>query len=144
VEVNYNAGRKIETWQPKAISLYEFPLFPNLKGFASSNLAVMRLIDNIRFIDAKFLQIVDLHQSISTYPHSIIDDAEGGISLKARPTHLGTYKFESEALVFQMRHCIDTLCRLTELLVDNKRVNHRGSFTCDNIGVLFSTQKKVV
>lgn len=141
-EINYDAGRVMATWQPKAISRTDFPPYPDLIRLTASTIVVMRLVDNIRFIDMTFQRLVDLHSSFSTGASSPIEDMAGGSSLRARPTLFGRYKFESEALVFQIRHCLDTLCRLTELLVDSDRVNEAKCFRCDNVGSLFGSQKK--
>ncbi|TNE65327.1 MAG: hypothetical protein EP336_12955 [Rhodobacteraceae bacterium] len=137
-EVNYDAGRKAETYKPKVIALNDFPDYPSLHHLANSCLVVMRLVDNVRFVDAKFQQLLRMDFSPV---ENIIDDAAGGVTLCAKPTSFGTYKFESEALVFQMRHCLDTLCRLTELLCDAERVNREKRFRCDSVGALFGTQK---
>ncbi|WP_460275502.1 hypothetical protein [Celeribacter sp. ULVN23_4] len=138
-EVNYDAGRKAETYRPKMIGLRDFPSYPDLERLANSGLVVLRLIDNIRFIDAKFQQLLRMNFSPV---ENIFDDAAGGVTLCAKPTSFGAYKFESEALVFQMRHCLDTLCRLTELLCDAERVNREKRFRCDNVGALFGKYKK--
>ncbi len=142
VEINFDAGREASTWEPKAISHRDFPVYPNVFRLAASPVVVFRLVDNIRYIDAKFQHIVNFHsENLSRMQSSVIDRADGGASLCAKPTALGMYKLESEALIFQMRHCLDTLCRLTELLVDADKVNEERSFRCDFVGTLFSNKK---
>ncbi len=141
-EVNYDAGRPLTTWQPKAISFRDFPTYPDLHRLTASILVVNRLVDNTRFIDATFQRLVNLHSLLRSGASAIFDDTVGGTTLCGKPTPFGMYKFESEALVFQMRHCLDTLCRLTELLVDADQVNKAKSFRCENVGSLFYSQKK--
>jgi hypothetical protein len=109
---------------------------------AASPLIVMRLVQSVKHIDALFHKILSLHSSIRSGDLIPFDDFSGDDSkFCGGPTLLHSYKFESEALVFHIRHCLDTLCRLTELLTDGDRVNENKQFRCDSIGVLFGTQK---
>lgn len=137
IEINYDAGRPSTTWAPKVISLAQFHTYPNLERLTNSNHVVLRIIDSIRYIDKKFLDIIQIFKSLKVQDLSIIDDVKWDVNLRAKPTIYGVYKFECESLIFQIRHCLDAFVRLTELLVDANRVNQKKCFQCDNVGSLF-------
>ena len=140
-EINFDAGREMSTWQPKAISISDFPNYPSCIRLTNSQIVVCRLVDNIRYVDAKFQKIIEQHAN-SWKKIGILDDADGGANLRAQPTPFGIYKFECEALVFHIRHCLDTLCRLTELLVDANKVNEKKKFSYDCVGHILNDKAK--
>ena len=139
-EINFDAGRELSTYNPLAIYINDFPLFPSFDRLTNSLLVTSRLVNQVRFIDLKFMQIIQMHKNIPI--GEISDDARGGTTLIAKPPTRDIYKFECETLVFQMRQCLDTLCRLTELLVHPDRVNRDKRFKFDSVGRLFRKTEK--
>ncbi|MEQ8658317.1 MAG: hypothetical protein RIC24_13530 [Hyphomicrobiales bacterium] len=132
-EVNYDAGRPMSSYTPLFISHHDFPIYPSVRRLASSYLVVDRIVECIRYIDAKFAEIVEMHRVIKEQSRMIPDHSG--------PTVLSAYKFECEALVFQMRHCLDALCRLTELLCCADQIDRDKAFRCESVGSILRMEK---
>lgn len=135
-EVSYNSGRLLKTWRHLEISLSDFPAYPSLDLLSNSELGKIRILEQLVYIEYKFIHCLNLYKSVKAGNDSFMQVARKR-NIPSPPSAHSMIKFELEALVFQVRQLLDSFCRLTELLVYPKKVNKRKSFLYDSVGDLF-------
>ncbi len=127
-ESNYNAGRKMATYEPISLSLFkDFPSYPSIPMICSGAIVAMNISERFRHTHEKFDSVCTLHKLIMAGPVVMPPQHEKARDIFA--PHM-TYKLEVEALVYQMRRILDTLTQITYLITNtgdfqkNKEIAH--------------------
>ena len=142
VEINYNSGRPISSYEPKDYSLFEFPSYPSLPQLCNTTLVVMRIVQNIRYINKKFDECIQLHRLSMTTPElSIVEHPTPGVLVKT-PSALYECKLDIESIIFQMRRVLDSLVQLTNLLVNFRDFEKTKKLKFDSIGSVLHKKAK--
>jgi hypothetical protein len=120
IEINYDAGRPMSSYTPKALSyIDDFPPYPSIAQISSSPLTVMGIIDRYKLVQKKLDQVLKWHAEFMQHEHLkleyIIKNRSSAIWLDPS----SEYKLECETMVFLMRRVIDSLIQLTYLLTNS-------------------------
>jgi hypothetical protein len=108
-ELNYDAGRKAETFCPDDIEMQDLP-FARLGSFS----LVVR--QRYRYCHKLFDQLVVLHTQVIDQEELDISDSPVAGQMVGKPSRRHEYSFLSESLVLQMRRSIDTLIQYAVLI----------------------------
>jgi hypothetical protein len=142
IEVNYDAGRKMSTFQPADYSLGEFPPYSSLPQLCNSTLVVMRIIQAIRLINKKFSECVSMHHRIISGSEPIAVDSPIKGSLTGNPSLMYEYKMELELIIFLMRRVLDSLVQLTDMTVNFDNIEKSKKIKFDSIGSVLNKKTK--
>lgn len=136
-EINYDAGRKMDTFQFIEPKLHDFMNFPLMPQLCNTGLVGMRIHQSLITINKKFAQCIDMHRTI----------IQGGGNPKIEdsvfnPSHLHELKTEIESIIFIMRRVLDSLTQLTDLMVNFSVFEKTKTLGHESIGSVLSPKAK--
>ncbi|MBI5334950.1 MAG: hypothetical protein HZB72_10245 [Burkholderiales bacterium] len=136
-EVNYDAGRRLATYQPIALSAFgdQFPNYPSIPQICNSFLVVTSICQRVRIIQEKFNVACSLHREIARGNSPLVTmDAPDATNLSCLPTPIFRYKLEIESIVYLMRRVLDCLTQLTYLITDAEQFKKTRKIAHNEIG----------
>lgn len=136
-ELNYDAGRKSDTYKPLSLSMYghQFPMYPSMPMLCNTSLVIQAICQRTRLVHAKFEMALQLHKQVVSNNLSVVPlDSPDYQSLAMCPTILYTYKLEIEAIVYLMRRILDSLVQLSYLLTNFEDFESTKTIAYNEIG----------
>lgn len=134
VEVNYDAGRSMNTYAPFNLKINDFPALSNVTGLCNLNLVAMRIVQTVRLINKKFEDCLHIYKGILQGNAAFILDSPNSEELVKSPSAIHECKIECESIIFQMRRVLDSLVQLTSFLVNPDRLNKDKEIKFDSVG----------
>ena len=141
-EINYDAGRSMKSFQFIDLSYDDFPEYPSLPKLCNRFSVTMRIIQNIRVINKRFLQAINLHQELIQSNLGCTLDSPNKGSLALLPSEHHELKLDFESMIFLMRRTIDSLVQMTDLICNYERINKNKIIEIDSIGSLNNDKHK--
>lgn len=139
-EFNYDAGRKMNTFQFIEYNMHDFMNFPSIPQLFNGSLVGMRIYQSLLFINKKFDYCLEIYKTIKS--DNIIEAQLKAIQT-SNPSPYYEFKIELESIVFNMRRILDSLVLLTNLTVDFSLVEKSKKIECSSIGqILYSSKVK--
>ena len=113
IEINYNAGRKVSTYEHDELTFDDFPQYE-----LRFSVAIVR---RYRFSHYLFDELLSLHKeqfSGARLGSVMAPGPENAYLLAAKPNKTDKYKYSSESLVFQIRRTLDSIVQYASLIAD--------------------------
>lgn len=141
-EVNYDAGRKMETFQFVEPNMYDFMKFPSMPQLCNTALVGIRIHQSLIIINKKFSQCIEMHRGIlqGDGNNTIFSPHKG--TLTFTPSIVHEFKTELESIVFIMRRILDSLVQLTDLMVNFTSFERTKTLGHESIGSVLSPNAK--
>jgi hypothetical protein len=139
VEINYDAGRPLSSYETVDIGLLRrdrFPQYPVLPMICNSLLATVTISQKVKFVQKKFAYLTNLHSQIASMAIFEAIDSPREHELDVKPNIVYEYAFEVQSLVLNIRQCLDYLVQLTCVLVDFPNYEKTRRLRFDSIGSL--------
>lgn len=141
-EINYVAGRKMDTFQYIEPNMYDFMKYPSMPQLCNTNLVGMRIHQSLIIINKKFNQCVEMHRLIlqGGGNNTVFSPAKGTTTFS--PSTIYEFKAEMESIIFIMRRVLDSLVQLTDLMVNFPSFEKTKTFSNESIGSVLSPKAK--
>jgi hypothetical protein len=141
-EINYDAGRKMDTFQFIEPNMYEFMKFPSMPQLCNTALVGMRIHQSLIIINKKFAQCVEMHKVIlQGGGNNTIFSPQKGTTIFT-PSIVHEFKTELESIIFIMRRVLDSLVQLTDLMVNFSSFEKTKTLGHESIGSVLSSKAK--
>lgn len=141
-EVNYDAGRKMETFQFIEPSIHDFMNFPLMPQLCNTGLVGIRIQQSLIIINKKFAQCVEMHRVIlQGGGNNTVLSPQNGTSTFS-PTIIYEFKTEMESIIFIMRRVLDSLVQLTDLMVNFEIFEKTKTLSHESVGSILSPKAK--
>jgi len=137
VEVNYDAGRKQESYSPLSLSLcsHHFIGYPTMQMLCNPFLVTQAIDQRVLVINKKLNLILELHKAAFSAEHNRTSpDLLSVASPNTTPSKIYEYKLESESMIYLMRRILDSLVQLTFLLTNHAKFEETKIITHGEIG----------
>ncbi|RXK01867.1 hypothetical protein CRV02_06000 [Arcobacter sp. CECT 8989] len=142
IEINYDAGRKMNTFVFLEPNIYDFMHYPSMPQLCSSALVGTRIYQSLIVINKKFSQCIEMHRSIFQGNGNNILFSPIKESNIFEPSLIYEFKTEMETIIFIMRRVLDSLVQLTDLMVNFASFEKTKKLSCESIGSIFSPKLK--
>ena len=141
-EVNYDSGRKMETFQFIEPNIYDFMNFPSMPQLCNTALVGIRIHQSLIIINKKFAQCVEMHRVIlqGGGNNTIFSPQKGASTFS--PSIVYEFKTELESIIFSMRRVLDSLVQLTDLMVNFSSFEKTKTLSHESIGSVLSPKAK--
>lgn len=141
-EVNYDAGRKMATFQFVEPNMYDFMSFPRMPQLCNTALVGMRIHQSLIIINKKFAQCVEMHRVIlqGGGNNTAFSPQKGATNFS--PSIVYEFKTELESIIFIMRRVLDSLVQLTDLMVNFSLFEKTKTLGHESIGSVLSPKAK--
>lgn len=141
-EINYDAGRKMDTFQFVEPNMHDFMGFPSMPQLCNSSLVGTRIYQSIIIVNKKFAQCIEMHKVIfQGGGNNVLYSPQKG-TLTFSPSIMYEFKTELESIVFIMRRVLDSLVQLTDLMVNFSTFEKTKTLSHESIGSVLSPQAK--
>lgn len=142
IEVNYDAGRSMDTFQYMKVSIEDFTNFPFMPQLCNTHLVVIRISESLVIINKKFSQCVEMHKTLLGDQYCDIINYQQKETMLFTPSINYELNIEIESIVFIMRRILDSLVQLTDLMVNFSKFEQTKTFNYGSIGTLLSSEKE--
>ncbi|MDH0094920.1 hypothetical protein N7373_26015 [Achromobacter mucicolens] len=141
-EINYDAGRKMETFQFFEPNMHDFMIFPRMPQLCNTALVGMRIYQSLIIINKKFAQCLEMHSVILRCGgnNTVFSPEKGGNAFS--PSIVYEFKTEMESIIFIMRRVLDSLVQLTDLMVNFSVFEKTKTLGHESVGSVLSPKAK--
>ncbi|HAS6977668.1 TPA: hypothetical protein I7297_25380 [Vibrio parahaemolyticus] len=141
-EINYDTGRKMDTFQYIEPNMYDFMKYPSMPQLCNTGLVSMRIHQSLIIINKKFHQCVEMHRLIlqGGGDNTVFSPAKGTATFS--PSTMHEFKTEMESIIFIMRRVLDSLVQLTDLMVNFSSFEKTKTLGHESIGSVLSPKAK--
>lgn len=141
-EINYDAGRKMNTFQLIEPNMHDFMKYPSMPQLCNTSLVGMRIYQSLIIINKKFNQCIEMHCLIlqGGGNNTVFSPAKGTTTFN--PSTIHEFKTEMESIVFIMRRVLDSLVQLTDLMVNFSSFEKTKTLGHESIGSVLSPKAK--
>ncbi|MGO2343971.1 hypothetical protein [Vibrio litoralis] len=137
-EINYDAGRKMDTFQYIEPNMFDFMKYPNMPLLCNTSSVGMRIHQSLIIINKKFSQCVEMHRLIlQGGGNNIVYSPAKGVTI-FNPSTMHEFKTEMESIIFIMRRVLDSLVQLTDLMVNFPSFEKTKTLGHESIGSVLS------
>ncbi|MCT7587062.1 MULTISPECIES: hypothetical protein [Aliarcobacter] len=140
-EINYDAGRKVDTFQFIEPNMIDFMKFPTMPQLCNTALVGMRIQQSLIIINKKFAQCIDMYNLIRQGGGNKVLYSPNQGTMIFNPSIMYEFKMELESIVFIMRRILDSLVQLTDLLVNFSLFEKNKKLNYESIGSILSKEK---
>lgn len=141
-EVNYDAGRKMETFQFVEPNMHDFMNFPSMPQLCNTALVGMRIHQSLIIINKKFAHCIEMHRVIlQGGGNNTVFSPQKGTAIFS-PSIVHEFKTELESIIFIMRRVLDSLVQLTDLMVNFSSFEKTKTLGHESTGSVLSPKAK--
>jgi hypothetical protein len=141
VEINYDAGRRMNTFKFKDLfhEVYWFYMgFPSNHLFFPHN-AFEAICQRAKVVNTSFQKLIEIHNRRPSEPLPTYSP-NGGLELTV--PRINRYKFIAEELIFHMKGVLDNLIQIIHIRANFEEFNRNQKVHIDSIGGLLNAKNK--